>query len=448
MLVSRRGGRRQDRARARVRDAARRAARCCGAPATRSSRRARSARSPTSRRAAGGELAPLVAEGAPPYAVAGSSLRELGGRAPDDRRDRGRCTGPTRRRSTCCGCSAAASTGVPALRASRRTATTSSTAAHPLRIALGDLLAPRGDPAARARPAVAGGASPSWPARTASTPPSSTARTAGNPFFVTEALAAGGVALPATVRDAVLARAPRLSPRARQVLDAVGDRAPHASSCWLLEALAGDARPQLDDCLPRRAAAPSGAGVAFRHELARVAIEESLAPRPAAGAAPPRARARSPRSDAARPRAAAHHAEGAADAAAVLRFAPGRRRARRGRRRAPRGGRAVRPRRSLRRRRPRPAERAGLHERRSHECYLDRPARRGDARLRRGDGVPPRARRPPRRGRRAPPAVELLWCPGDDDARGGRRRDADLAAGAVGPDPELARAYANLAPLP
>src|SRR4029453_15160748 len=45
-------------------------------------------------------------------------------------------------------------------------------------------------------------------------------RTGGNPFFVTEVLAAGDEAIPATVADAVLARAARLSPPARQVLDA------------------------------------------------------------------------------------------------------------------------------------------------------------------------------------------------------------------------------------
>ena len=41
-------------------------------------------------------------------------------------------------------------------------------------------------------------------------------RTGGNPFFVTEVLAAGSDEVPATVRDAVLARAARLSPQARR----------------------------------------------------------------------------------------------------------------------------------------------------------------------------------------------------------------------------------------
>jgi len=43
--------------------------------------------------------------------------------------------------------------------------------------------------------------------------------TGGNPFFVTEVLAAGGEGVPATVRDAVLARALVLTEPAREVLD-------------------------------------------------------------------------------------------------------------------------------------------------------------------------------------------------------------------------------------
>src|SRR5262249_55805455 len=46
-------------------------------------------------------------------------------------------------------------------------------------------------------------------------------RTGGNPFFVTEVLATDRQTLPETVRDAVLARAARLSDGARELLDAV-----------------------------------------------------------------------------------------------------------------------------------------------------------------------------------------------------------------------------------
>jgi predicted ATPase len=61
--------------------------------------------------------------------------------------------------------------------------------------------------------------------------------TGGNPFLVTEVLASGTGAVPATVQDAVLARAARLSERARGLLDAVAI-APPRVELWLLEALA------------------------------------------------------------------------------------------------------------------------------------------------------------------------------------------------------------------
>ncbi|TGT11968.1 helix-turn-helix transcriptional regulator, partial [Mesorhizobium sp. M8A.F.Ca.ET.213.01.1.1] len=63
--------------------------------------------------------------------------------------------------------------------------------------------------------------------------------TAGNAFFVTELLAAENVATPpASVRDAVLARAERLSPGARSMLDAVSVF-PRRADAWALSGLCG-----------------------------------------------------------------------------------------------------------------------------------------------------------------------------------------------------------------
>ena len=73
-------------------------------------------------------------------------------------------------------------------------------------------------------------------------------RTGGNPFFVTEVLAAGGEQIPETVRDAVLARAARLSGPARRLLEAVAV-VPGQVDLWLLEALAGELVDRLDECL-------------------------------------------------------------------------------------------------------------------------------------------------------------------------------------------------------
>jgi DNA-binding CsgD family transcriptional regulator/tetratricopeptide (TPR) repeat protein len=145
------------------------------------------------------------------------------------------------------------------------------------------------------------------------------AKTAGNPFFVTEALAGGGEGIPATVRDAVLARAARLQPRARSLLEAVAVVTPQAE-LWLLERLAGDSVDALDACLASGMLTSHETGVAFRHELARRAVEESLSPtrrldlhRRALDAL-----VESGTIDFSR---AAHHAEAAGDAEAVLRYA-------------------------------------------------------------------------------------------------------------------------------
>ena len=147
------------------------------------------------------------------------------------------------------------------------------------------------------------------------------AKTAGNPFFVTEALAGSG-ALPVTVRDAVLARVARLGPQAHDLLDAVSI-VPLRSELWLLEAIAGDAMGAFDECLSSGMLQFEDHAVAFRHELARQAVEESINPRrrielhrlvlEALRASP------DVRRDLAR---LAHHAEAAADAAAVLELAP------------------------------------------------------------------------------------------------------------------------------
>jgi DNA-binding CsgD family transcriptional regulator/tetratricopeptide (TPR) repeat protein len=146
-------------------------------------------------------------------------------------------------------------------------------------------------------------------------------KTAGNPFFITEVLAApGNKQIPATVRDAVLARAGRLSSDGRSVLDTVAVALPQAE-IWLLEAVAREQVAALDECLGSGMLAQHDGTVVFRHELSRLAIEESIPPDRGlqlhrrtlhALANPPYG---SP--DLAR---LAHHAERANDLAALLRY--------------------------------------------------------------------------------------------------------------------------------
>jgi predicted ATPase len=188
---------------------------------------------------------------------------------------------------------------------------------HPLRIVLGDL--PGSDRLTRLELA---GLSPQAVAELAG-PAGVDAgelhrRTAGNPFFVTEVLAAGTGLVPRSVEDAVLARAARLGGPAREVLDAAAV-VPGAAELWLLEALAPAAA--LDECLGSGMVVLGGGRVAFRHEIARQVVEESLPPGRRAGLHRAALAALAGQADPDLARLA-HHAEAAGDADAVLRFAP------------------------------------------------------------------------------------------------------------------------------
>jgi DNA-binding CsgD family transcriptional regulator/tetratricopeptide (TPR) repeat protein len=98
--------------------------------------------------------------------------------------------------------------------------------------------------------------------------------TDGNPFFVTEVLANPGAVVPPTVVDAVLARVGALSPSAQGALDRLAV-IPSGAELGLLRALVGDLAPVAE---AERAGVVAARGdvVAFRHELARRAVAESL----------------------------------------------------------------------------------------------------------------------------------------------------------------------------
>ncbi len=103
------------------------------------------------------------------------------------------------------------------------------------------------------------------------------ALTAGNPFLVSEALAAGDDLPTHAVRDATLARASRLPKEARVVLEAVSIFPRRAETAIVADLVKQDLSG-LDSCIERGMLMLNGALLRFRHELARLAIEASIAP--------------------------------------------------------------------------------------------------------------------------------------------------------------------------
>jgi DNA-binding CsgD family transcriptional regulator/tetratricopeptide (TPR) repeat protein len=192
---------------------------------------------------------------------------------------------------------------------------------HPLRIVLGEIAAvsrvDRLRLAALSREAVASLAAPHG-----AVAEELYIKTAGNPFFVTEALAAADEEIPATVRDAVLGRAARLSPGARILLDAIAVAGSQAE-LWLLDALASDGERYLEECLGSGIVVTRTRAVAFSHELARRAVEESIpVQRALALHRTALVTLESPPEGVPDPVRLAHHAHAAGEAEAVLKFAP------------------------------------------------------------------------------------------------------------------------------
>jgi DNA-binding CsgD family transcriptional regulator/tetratricopeptide (TPR) repeat protein len=247
------------------------------------------------------------------------------------------------------------------------------------------------------------------------------------------------------VRDAVSARASRLSASAQQVLRAASVMGGRCEAT-VLQSVSGSDDAAVDECVDRGMLVASGGTLAFRHELARRALLDGLtAPERVAlhRAALAALRGADAEVDPAR---LAHHAAAAGDGDAVLEFsaAAARRAAALGAHReaAAHYSTALRFADRLD-----AAARASMLEDHSQECYLTADVasavasqdaalagwrRLGDTR-REGDGMRAQA--------------YLLWCAGEGQLA------QDLGARAVEllesqpPGPELARAYGTLAQL-
>ncbi|WP_091788860.1 AAA family ATPase [Pedococcus dokdonensis] len=147
--------------------------------------------------------------------------------------------------------------------------------------------------------------------------PSVLALTAGNPFFVTEIARHPTEALPASVRDAVLASTSAVDAADLEALQVIAT-APDSLDDRLLPALEIDV-PQLRRLEATGLLVRSRRGVGFRHELARRAVEDSI---PAGVAASLHTRMLDALEElAADPAVLAHHAHAAGDHERTRRFA-------------------------------------------------------------------------------------------------------------------------------
>jgi DNA-binding CsgD family transcriptional regulator/tetratricopeptide (TPR) repeat protein len=237
---------------------------------------------------------------------------------------------------------------------------------HPLRRVFGDL--PRRSVVRLRLPPLSEAAVERLAGRAGRPPEDLYTVTGGNPFFVTEVLASKEPGVPVTVRDAVLSRAARLSPRSSALLELVSV-VPARSEMWLLNETINPDVTALEECISAGILRCESEAVAFRHDLARLAIEDSIA-------VPRKQRLHqlvlkallNRRSEALLARIV-HHAAQAGDSAAVLKHAPV----------AARQAAAFNAHResashyqtALRfAERVAPEERAAMFECRSYECYL------------------------------------------------------------------------------
>jgi DNA-binding CsgD family transcriptional regulator/tetratricopeptide (TPR) repeat protein len=266
--------------------------------------------------------------------------------------------------------------------------------------------------------------------------------TGGNAFFVSEVLAAPSHEVPSTVRDAVLARAARMSDDAMAVLEALAV-APPAAQIGVLQAIAGGDLQGLEECIGAGMVVSAQAGVAFRHELGRLVIEESMSPNRRVSLHARALRALEGSSDFAR---LAHHAEAAGDHAAVVRFASeaAQRASAVGAHResAAQYARTLRFADALA-----PAAQADLLERRAYECMVSDKIDEAIEALHSALAL----RREAGDARGEAEGLYLLsnvlWCPGRvDEATEAARRAVEVLEG-MQPSRQLAMAYSRFAQL-
>jgi DNA-binding CsgD family transcriptional regulator/tetratricopeptide (TPR) repeat protein len=144
---------------------------------------------------------------------------------------------------------------------------------HPLRMVIGDL--PRGSVRRMSLSPLSESAVAQLARRAGRRSEGLYGITGGNPLFLTEVLAAGDDSVPATVRDAVLGRAARLAPAARNIAELVCV-VPARTEPWLLEQTTPPDAAGIEGCLRMGMVLSADGSLSYRHELVRRALEDSL----------------------------------------------------------------------------------------------------------------------------------------------------------------------------
>jgi DNA-binding CsgD family transcriptional regulator len=314
---------------------------------------------------------------------------------------------------------------------------------HPLSLALGDI--PAASTVSIDLPPLTLGAVEKLSAGTALDAGVLHEVTSGNPFFVTEVLAAGGAGVPSTVREAVWARVQRLSPTASRIAQAASVLGPRCDP-GILEEVAAVTPEDIDSCIAGGVLRRQHLSIEFRHELARRAVLDTLAPSERSRLhqrALDILRERSPLADSAQ---LARHAAEAGDADAVLEWCPAA------------GAEAA----SLRAHtaslahyynalkyahRLAPAAKASLLAAHAHECRVTDNIARAVASQEEAVASYRDAGEQAEEGRALSDLAEYLWLNGESDRA---LRDASRAVEIleqVSSDAYLARAYARLAQI-
>lgn len=143
--------------------------------------------------------------------------------------------------------------------------------------------------------------------------------TGGNPFYVSEILEAGWPSVPPTVRDAVGARLARLTNGTRRAVESAAVAGTGVGRRLMPWALGADS--SVGECLTTGILVAHGAGLRFRHELVRMAVEAGIASHRKAEMHAHLLAELEADGDA-DPALLAHHAEGAGDEKAVMLHAP------------------------------------------------------------------------------------------------------------------------------